>query len=101
MPLDHALALRPPEVDPWLETLPKFDLPCDDGAAPPRTDGLIKRPVALKLPHGAWKRAGLAERMAREPEILASLTHPSTAHRNFCRKPPDIRLWVSRRGGTA
>jgi serine/threonine-protein kinase len=45
-----------------------------------RTDGLIKRPVALKLPHGAWKRAGLAERMAREREILATLTHPNIAH---------------------
>jgi len=45
-----------------------------------RTDGLIKRPVALKLPHGAWKRAGLAERMAREREILATLTHPHIAH---------------------
>lgn len=45
-----------------------------------RTDGLINRPVALKLPHGAWKRTGLAERMAREREILASLTHPHIAH---------------------
>ena len=45
-----------------------------------RTDGLINRPVALKLPHGAWKRAGLAERMAREREILATLTHPNIAH---------------------
>jgi len=45
-----------------------------------RTDGLINRAVALKLPHGAWKRAGLAERMAREREILATLTHPNIAH---------------------
>jgi serine/threonine-protein kinase len=45
-----------------------------------RTDGLINRPVALKLPHGAWKRAGLAERMAGEREILASLAHPNIAH---------------------
>ena len=45
-----------------------------------RTDGLINRPVALKLPHGAWKRAGLAERMARERTILATLTHPNVAH---------------------
>ena len=44
-----------------------------------RTDGLINRPVALKLPHGAWKRAGLAERMAREREILATLAHPNIA----------------------
>ncbi|HEX6530813.1 MAG TPA: protein kinase, partial [Burkholderiales bacterium] len=44
-----------------------------------RSDGLIARPVALKLPHGAWRRAGLAERMAREREILASLAHPHIA----------------------
>ncbi len=45
-----------------------------------RTDGLINRPVALKLPHGAWNRTGLAERMAREREILATLSHPHIAH---------------------
>jgi tetratricopeptide (TPR) repeat protein len=44
-----------------------------------RLDGLINRPVALKLPHGAWKRAGLAERMTRERDILATLTHPNIA----------------------
>jgi serine/threonine-protein kinase len=44
-----------------------------------RSDGLIHRPVALKLPHGAWKRMGLALRMAREREILASLAHPNIA----------------------
>jgi eukaryotic-like serine/threonine-protein kinase len=44
-----------------------------------RTDGLVNRPVALKLPHGAWKRAGLVERMAREREILATLNHPNIA----------------------
>jgi len=44
-----------------------------------RSDGLIARPVALKLPHGLWRRAGLAERMAREREILATLNHPNIA----------------------
>jgi serine/threonine-protein kinase len=44
-----------------------------------RSDGLINRPVALKLPHSALPRAGLAERMAREREILATLTHPNIA----------------------
>ena len=44
-----------------------------------RSDGLVKRPVALKLPHQVWQRAGLAERMAREREILATLTHPNIA----------------------
>ena len=37
------------------------------------------RQVALKLPHGTWRRAGLAERLAREREILATLNHPNIA----------------------
>lgn len=44
-----------------------------------RNDGLIPRPVALKLPLGWWRRAALAERMAREREILATLNHPNIA----------------------
>jgi len=94
----------------FLQTLPKLELAPDDLAAAgnvekagdvighyrllrelgsggmgvvwlaERTDGLINRPVALKLPHGAWKRAGLAERMAQERAILATLTHPNIAH---------------------
>src|SRR5215472_3625828 len=44
-----------------------------------RNDGLIPRPVALKLPRGWWRRAALAERMAREREILATLNHPNIA----------------------
>jgi serine/threonine protein kinase len=44
-----------------------------------RVDGLVQRPVALKLPRGSWDRAGLAERMAREREILATLNHPHVA----------------------
>ncbi|MGH9667862.1 MAG: hypothetical protein ACRD9L_25870, partial [Bryobacteraceae bacterium] len=44
-----------------------------------RNDGLIPRPVALKLPWGWWRRAALAERMAREREILATLNHPNIA----------------------
>jgi len=44
-----------------------------------RTDGLIKRRVALKLPHVGWALPDLAERMARERDILASLEHPNIA----------------------
>jgi serine/threonine-protein kinase len=44
-----------------------------------RADGLVKRPVALKLPHQSWARAGLSERIARERDILAALTHPHIA----------------------
>jgi serine/threonine protein kinase len=98
------------ETGDFLHTLPKFELADDELTPPPpaegagdqvgpyrlirelgtggmgvvwlaeRVDGLITRPVALKLPHGAWKRAGLAERMARERAILAALTHPNVAH---------------------
>jgi len=44
-----------------------------------RADGLFHRPVALKLPHLFAPQAGLAERMAREREILATLDHPNIA----------------------
>jgi serine/threonine-protein kinase len=44
-----------------------------------RADRMLSRPVALKLPRGAWSRPGLRERMAREREILASLNHAHIA----------------------
>ena len=44
-----------------------------------RHDGLIPRPVALKLPRGYWRRAELSERLTRERDILATLTHPNIA----------------------
>jgi len=46
-----------------------------------RADGMMKRPVALKLPHVSFmaRRAGLVERLAREREILATLSHPNIA----------------------
>lgn len=44
-----------------------------------RTDGLIDRPVALKLPRVLAERAALAERLARERNILAALNHPNIA----------------------
>ena len=44
-----------------------------------RADGLIKRRVALKLPHVGWASPDLAQRMARERDILASLEHPGIA----------------------
>ena len=44
-----------------------------------RVDWPEHRRVALKLPHGAWRRAGLVERFARERSILATLEHPHIA----------------------
>jgi len=44
-----------------------------------RMDGALKRNVALKLPHVGGTRASLAERMARERDILAALEHPHIA----------------------
>jgi serine/threonine-protein kinase len=43
-----------------------------------RSDGLLRRQVALKLPHEGWG-PGLAQRMARERDILAALEHPRIA----------------------
>ncbi|MEO6277235.1 serine/threonine-protein kinase [Roseateles sp.] len=43
-----------------------------------RVDGGLKRRVALKLPRLSWS-SGLAERMSRERDILASLDHPNIA----------------------
>ena len=43
-----------------------------------RADGVLKRQIALKLPRMAWI-PGLAERMARERDILSSLEHPHIA----------------------
>ena len=44
-----------------------------------RADGLLERHVALKLPHQSWGVASFADRMGRERNILASLTHPNIA----------------------
>jgi eukaryotic-like serine/threonine-protein kinase len=43
-----------------------------------RADGQLKRRVALKLPRMAWGTS-LAQRLARERDILASLEHPHIA----------------------
>jgi len=43
-----------------------------------RSDGAMKRAIALKRPHVSWS-AGFAERTLRERDILASLEHPNIA----------------------
>jgi eukaryotic-like serine/threonine-protein kinase len=89
------------ETSDFLRTLPKLEIHADSAVGEEvgpyrllreigtggmgavwlaeRSDGLITRPVALKLPHGTWAKHNLAERMARERAILASLTHPHIA----------------------
>lgn len=60
-----------------------------------RTDMLKGRQVALKLPHGAWKRAGLAERLQREREILATLEHPNIARLYDAGVADDGQPWLA------
>jgi serine/threonine-protein kinase len=60
-----------------------------------RADGLLKRPVALKLPHGVWGSASLAERMAREREILATLEHPNIARLYDAGLTPEGRPYLA------
>jgi eukaryotic-like serine/threonine-protein kinase len=44
-----------------------------------RSDGVIKRPVALKLPHAGPLARALAARFESERNILAELVHPNIA----------------------
>jgi len=44
-----------------------------------RTDVMVNRHVALKIPRGARLGVGFAERLAEEREILAALNHPNIA----------------------
>jgi serine/threonine protein kinase len=44
-----------------------------------RIDGLLKRPVALKLPYAGIRASHFAERLRRERDILASLEHRGIA----------------------
>jgi serine/threonine protein kinase/tetratricopeptide (TPR) repeat protein len=44
-----------------------------------RSDGTLKRQVALKLPHSSLPQRQLAERFSRERDILATLVHANIA----------------------
>src|SRR5690349_4506950 len=44
-----------------------------------RSDGLLLRPVALKLPRTGWGNALFCQRLARERDILDTLQHPNIA----------------------
>lgn len=60
-----------------------------------RTDGLIDRKVALKLPIVLGSGRGLAARFAREREILASLDHPRIARLHDAGVSSDGRPFIA------
>jgi eukaryotic-like serine/threonine-protein kinase len=87
-------------TDPYHKPLPLEDLPCEPPGAEigpyrlvrllgrggmgdvwyaERSDGLVRRGIALKLPRGLNADEVLAGRFAREREILAGLVHPHIA----------------------
>ncbi len=59
-----------------------------------RCDGALQRDVALKLPHAGWAH-GIAQRMARERDILASLEHPRIARLYDAGLTPEGRPWLA------
>jgi len=104
--LRQLLATQANAADDFLQTLPKLNNPSESaipGFEPQtevgpyrlirelgqggmgvvwlaeRADGEVKRPVALKLPILSQHNRTLADRFARERDILAQLTHPSIA----------------------
>jgi eukaryotic-like serine/threonine-protein kinase len=60
-----------------------------------RVDWAEQRRVALKLPHGAWRRAGLVERFARERAIVATLEHPHIARLYDAGITPSGQPWLA------
>jgi serine/threonine-protein kinase len=100
--LSRLLAECDVEAGRGVDTIPKFDDATDEELRPAvvgpyevlskiadggmgsvwlahRTDVMVNRLVALKLPRGEWRSARLAERLAAEREILAVLNHPDIA----------------------
>ncbi len=59
-----------------------------------RADGGLQRQVALKLPRSGWA-LGLAQRMARERDILAALEHPRIARLYDAGLTADGRPWLA------
>jgi len=59
-----------------------------------RIDGALQRQVALKLPR-TGSVAGLAQRMARERDILAALEHPHIARLYDAGTTPEGRPWLA------
>ncbi len=59
-----------------------------------RSDGVLNRQVALKLPRPGWGM-DLAQRMARERDILAALEHPLIARLYDAGVTPAGRPWMA------
>ena len=59
-----------------------------------RADGVLSRQVALKLPRIGWG-SGLAQRMARERDILGALQHPRIARLYDAGVTPQGRPWMA------
>ncbi len=60
-----------------------------------RSDGLLSRPVALKLPHFGARPRAIAERFAREREILSTLAHPNIARLYDAGIDPGGQPWLA------
>jgi eukaryotic-like serine/threonine-protein kinase len=60
-----------------------------------RTDGLLARRVALKLPHAGWASPDFAVRLAQERKLLASLEHPRIARLYDAGIAEDGRPWMA------
>ncbi|HEY5808459.1 MAG TPA: serine/threonine-protein kinase [Povalibacter sp.] len=60
-----------------------------------RTDGLVKRPVAVKLPRNWSRYCDLAERMGREREILSALNPPNIARLYDAGLTADGQPWLA------
>jgi serine/threonine-protein kinase len=60
-----------------------------------RTDGQLKRPVALKLPHAGPQATQFGERFARERDILAALAHPHIARLYDAGVAPDGQSFLA------
>jgi eukaryotic-like serine/threonine-protein kinase len=78
-PLDEAEPVLPPDAGPYRAIRLLGEGGMGRVWLAERTDMLHGRPVALKLPHAAWRHPKLAERLAQEREILAVLDHPNIA----------------------
>ena len=60
-----------------------------------RIDGSLKRQVALKLPHSALPQRQMAERFARERDILANLVHTNIARLYDAGVAPDGQPYLA------